>query len=324
MDLRALEAFVWVARLGQFRAAARKLNVTQPAISTRVAMLESELGVKLFERGAQQVSLTHKGRELLEHAQRMLQLRETMLLAANEQIAVRGQLRVGLSETLVHTWFPGLVESINKRFAQLTLEMQVDVKGNLLKALLGRQLDIAFVTEPVSEPSLAKVDLCTYPLAWVASPSLKLPERGVTLEMITRWPIVTYARNSHTHAFIEDLLQRHRIANARIHTSWSMSTTLTMVMNGFGVGTLPLAAAQHELADGKLRVLEVRGATLPEFNFVALYPRGSDSFVAAAVAELARQAAAPSAGAQPDRRALPLSRRLRASRPAAEPREPLR
>jgi len=291
MDLRALEAFVWVARLGQFRAAAKKLSVTQPAISTRVAMLESELGVKLFERGGQQASLTHKGRELLEHAERMLQLRETMRLSANDQVAVRGQLRVGVSETLVHTWFPELVEGINERFPRLTLEMQVDVKANMLKALLARRLDIAFVTEPVSEPSLAKVDLCTYPLAWMASPALKLPARGVTLEMITRWPIVTYARNSRTHAFIEDLLARHHISHARIHTSWSMSTTLTMVMNGFGVGTLPLPAAHQELADGKVRVLNVREAQLPEFNFVALYPRGSDSFVAAAVAELARQAA---------------------------------
>jgi DNA-binding transcriptional LysR family regulator len=291
MDLRAVEAFVWVARLGQFRAAARKLNVTQPAISTRVSLMERELGVRLFERGAQQVALTQKGRELLEPAERMLQLREQMRFSADPQVAVRGQLRLGVSETLVHTWFPALVQRIEEHFPLLTLEMQVDVKPNMLKALAARQLDIAFVTRPVDTSGFAEVDLCTYPLAWMASPSLRFPRGPVTLEMVTKRPVVTYARNSRPLAFIEGLFAREGITGARIYTSWSMSTTLTMVMNGFGVGTLPLAAASQELADGRLRVLDVRGAELPSFDFVAVYPQEPDSFVTAAVAQLAREAA---------------------------------
>ena len=50
IDLRNLETFVWVAQLGGFRSAADKLNTTQPAISARIALLEDELGVKLFDR----------------------------------------------------------------------------------------------------------------------------------------------------------------------------------------------------------------------------------------------------------------------------------
>ena len=75
IDLRNIETFFWVATLGGFRAAAEKLSATQPAISQRIASLESDLGVKLFERDVRGISLTAKGRELLSHAERMLQLR---------------------------------------------------------------------------------------------------------------------------------------------------------------------------------------------------------------------------------------------------------
>ena len=84
-DLRSLEAFVWIAHLGGFRAAAEKLHATQPAISQRIALLERELGVRLFDREPRAVTLTVKGRELLPYAEQILQLRSDMLEAARER-----------------------------------------------------------------------------------------------------------------------------------------------------------------------------------------------------------------------------------------------
>jgi len=75
VDLRNLETFVWVAHLGGFRTAAEKLNTTQPAVSQRIAQLEDELAVKLFQREARGAKLTVKGFELLGYAERMLALR---------------------------------------------------------------------------------------------------------------------------------------------------------------------------------------------------------------------------------------------------------
>ena len=70
-----------MATLGGFRAAAEKLSATQPAIS-RIASLESDLGVRLFDRDVRGIKLTAKGRELLSHAERMLQMRRDMQEAA--------------------------------------------------------------------------------------------------------------------------------------------------------------------------------------------------------------------------------------------------
>ncbi len=74
MEIKQLEAFYWIARLGSFAAAARKLHTTQPAISMRIRQLESDLGTQLFDTSRRTAQLTPKGRDLVDHAASMLTL----------------------------------------------------------------------------------------------------------------------------------------------------------------------------------------------------------------------------------------------------------
>lgn len=68
MNLAQLEAVVWLSRLGNFRKAAKRLGITQPAISLRIRQIERELGVTLFKRGTTSTQLTESGRQLVVYA----------------------------------------------------------------------------------------------------------------------------------------------------------------------------------------------------------------------------------------------------------------
>lgn len=68
MNLAQLEAVVWLSRLGNFRKAAKRLGITQPAISLRIRQIERELGVILFKRGTTSTQLTEGGHQLLAYA----------------------------------------------------------------------------------------------------------------------------------------------------------------------------------------------------------------------------------------------------------------
>ncbi|MGO7425308.1 LysR family transcriptional regulator, partial [Rhizobium ruizarguesonis] len=81
VDFKALETVLWIAQLESFRAAAEKLNTTQPAISVRVAQLEEELGTQLFDRSSRTLSVTPAGRQVLTYADRLLRLRAELLHA---------------------------------------------------------------------------------------------------------------------------------------------------------------------------------------------------------------------------------------------------
>ena len=106
IDPRTLEVFYWVVQLGGFRRAAEKLRTTQPAVSSRIAALEVRLGGSLLDRNRRRrVTLTPRGTALLAYAERILALQGEMMTAlADPAGGLRGTVRLGTSETIVHTW----------------------------------------------------------------------------------------------------------------------------------------------------------------------------------------------------------------------------
>ncbi len=289
-DLRNLETFVWVAHLGGFRAAAEKLNTTQPAVSQRIALLEAELGVRLFDREPRRVVLTPKGNELLPYAERMTQLRADMLQAAREKKAMRGMVRLGVAETIVHTWLAQLIERMHAEYPALTLEIEVDTSPFLRERLVSHQLDIAFLLGPVSEPRMKNVALSSYPLAWVASPDLDIGPEPVPLEVLARWPIITYPRNTRPYITIREMMTRSDMPNVRMYGNASLSTIVRMTLDRIGISAIPPVVIQRELAEKRLRLVRAE-QKLPDLSFTATYPVKPDSYMAEAVAEIARDLA---------------------------------
>ncbi|MFV0282021.1 MAG: LysR family transcriptional regulator, partial [Rhodoblastus sp.] len=142
-DFREIETFYWVATLGSFRAAATRLNTTQPAISQRIAGLEQALGAKILSRAARIAAPTPRGRELLDYAETLLRLRAEMLAAIGDVSTARGELRVGVAETVVLTWLTQFVKAVQARFPQLGLEVEVDISPNLQQRLRVQEVDLA-------------------------------------------------------------------------------------------------------------------------------------------------------------------------------------
>ena len=136
-DFKAIETFLWVVTLGSFRGAAQKLNTTQPAISQRIAQLEREVGVKLLQRDRRMVLPTPSGRQMMVYAEKLIGLRSEMLAAVGDRSAMRGVLRLGVAETIVHTWLSQLIKSVNHAYPNLSLEIEVDITSNLRDPAVG-------------------------------------------------------------------------------------------------------------------------------------------------------------------------------------------
>ncbi|MFY2948398.1 LysR family transcriptional regulator [Achromobacter ruhlandii] len=292
IELRNIETFFWVATLGSFRAASDKLNTTQPAVSQRIASLEADLGVRLFERDARGVKLTAKGHELLSHAERMLQVRRDMFEAAREQNVMTGTVRIGVAETIVQTWLPTLIELVHAAYPALVLEIEVDTTHVLRSHLMSRQIDLAFLMGPVLEARVENLPLCTYPLAWVASPLLELGPEPLTLERIGRLPIVTYPSNSAPYRVVRDMLTRAGVVSPRMYGSASMSMVVRMTLDCIGTSVIAPVFLGKELARGELRILRVDADPLPELSFTATWVQGPDSHAARLIAQMAQKVAA--------------------------------
>src|SRR5258706_16109957 len=108
-SIAQLEAFMWICKLGTFRAAADHLNVTQPTVSLRISELESALGVRLFDKSGRGVILSDEGtlvRRYVEQGIGLLDQMDDMLLTEQP---FNGLLRLGAIDALAMTCLPEVV-----------------------------------------------------------------------------------------------------------------------------------------------------------------------------------------------------------------------
>lgn len=285
-DFKAIETFLWVVTLGSFRGAAQKLNTTQPAISQRIAQLERELGVKLLQRDHRVASPTPSGRQMMIYAEKLIRLRSEMLAVVGDNSAMRGVLRLGVAETIVHTWLSQLIKSVNQAYPNLSLEIEVDITPNLRARLLAQEIDLAFLLGPLTASSVRSRVLSHYPISFLASPALGFGQDKLTVEQLAKFPIITFPRKTQPYEAVRSLFNRPELPPIRLHASASLATVIHMALEGLGIAVIPTAIVESELADGRLQLLST-DLQIPPLIFSASWLASPDTIAIERIADLA-------------------------------------
>jgi DNA-binding transcriptional LysR family regulator len=294
LDFKSIETFLWVVKLGSFRSAAQRMNTTQPAISQRIAQLEREMGVKLLNRDHRVASPTPSGRQMLVYAEKLIGLRAEMMTEICDRSAVRGVLRLGVAETIVHTWLPQLVKRVNEIYPNLSLEIEVDITPNLTARLLAQEIELAFVVGPLSAPDVQSRALCDYDINFLASPLLRLGKIKVTRRDLARFPMITFPRKTRPYEAVRAVFDRPDLPPIRLHASASLATVIHMAIEGLGIAVIPSAIVENELAAGRLQLLDT-DVKLSPLTFTASWLAAPDTASIERVAGLAHQLAQASA-----------------------------
>src|ERR1700731_1739239 len=293
-DFKAIETFMWVVTLGSFRGAAQKLNTTQPAISQRIAQLEREVGVRLLQRDRRMVLPTPSGRQKMLYAEKLIGLRTEMMAVIGDRSAMRGVLRLGVAETIVHTWLPQLIKSVNTAHPNLSLEIEVDITPDLSTRLLAQEIDLVFLVGPLSASGVRNRVLCDYPIGILASPSLGLGDKTLKVQDLAKFPIITFPRRSQPYEIVRSLFNRPGLSPIRLHASASLATVIHMAVEGLGIAVIPASIVENELADGRLQLLST-DLKIPPLTFSASWLASPDTLAVELVADLAARIAKDSA-----------------------------
>jgi LysR family transcriptional regulator, cell division regulator len=154
MEFSDLNLFATVARHGNITKAAQRLNTVQSNVTTRLRLLEEELGVPLFQRHHQGVTLTRAGHDLLPFAQQA----EALLQKARDTVSHNGQphgaLRLGSMETTAAARLPALLKAYAPSHRNVDIAVETGTTRNLIQAVLEYRLDGAFVAGPVEHDDL--------------------------------------------------------------------------------------------------------------------------------------------------------------------------
>lgn len=295
MNLRFLETFLWIARLGSFRAAAGKLNLTQAAVSGRIASLENDLGLPLFERGSREIRLTPAGRTLIRYAEQIMAADQAMREALKGPRTVQGRIRLGIVESIVHTWFAPFMTRLHDTYPHLEIELTVESTLRLHDLIKRGAIDVALQTDPVIAEGIWNRPLGRLRMGFIGGPGAEVGET-ITLEQIVhRWPIVTFPRHSQPHTSLLEVIEREGTSMPRIHFVSSIAASIQLIDNGLGVGTLPVAALHSGIQEGLYRLLPC-SVGLPDLRLIVSWQPDplaglSEAVIAVAIDEMHRFAA---------------------------------
>ena len=274
MRIRNLDTFYWIASLGSFRAAAEHLNLTQPAISARIQVLEQDLGAQVFVREVRNAELTSEGRRLMIYAERLMYLEQDVLAAFADTSSLEQNIRLGASETIVSTWLPDFLGHLNQSRAHLSFDLRVDSTDNLRNALVARELDLAFLMGPVAEISITNHEICAYEMIFAATKSTAVLNDVWTIDDIASQSVLTFASNTKPSRQLRELLTPHSSQIPDMTTSTSLGAIIRLAKSGMGICAVPRAAIEAELAAGELVQLAT-DVPLPAISFTASYVSGS-------------------------------------------------
>ncbi len=150
MELRHLRYFVAVAEGLNFRRAAERLRIAQPALSAQIKSLEDDLGVRLFERTTRSVKLTQSGVMLLEEARAVLAAASQAERRAKEaQQGLVGTLRLGVIAPAANSWLAGILRQFRQRFPGVQLSLFDLTSPEQFEQLRAGELDAGLLRPPV-------------------------------------------------------------------------------------------------------------------------------------------------------------------------------
>ena len=255
MNLKQLESFVWIARLGGFSAAAAKLHTTQPAISQRIRELEAELGVRLINRTQKTLSLTPKGRECLEYAERVLNDASDLVAHVGSTESISGRARLGIGESIALTWLPDLLSMLGQSYPNLSVDLVVDLTKPLCHGLETGDFDVIILggASPASQCKI--VELGSTTLAWMAKPDKSLCSRAMTARDLQSYRILMLSHDTQVNRIAEEWFARFGQHPERRDICNSMSILASLAMAGRGISLLPPLLFRREVEEGKLCII---------------------------------------------------------------------
>ena len=261
MDSQTLTAFLAVAETRSFSLAGERLHLTQPAVSKRIALLESQLNIKLFDRIGRAVTLTEAGTLLIERARHILQdMDDTRLALSNLSGQVSGQLKIATSHHIGLHRLPPILKAFTAEYPQVALDIQfVDSewaygavhRGEIelgIITLASHQLSERLISQEIWSDPLVFMASKDHPLAKIKTPSAK---------DISRYSAVFPGENTFTKRIVTQCFDEMGLELEIMMKSNYLETLKMMVNIGLAWSVLP-----KTMLSGGLRNITPRGLSI--------------------------------------------------------------
>ncbi|MGJ3238473.1 MAG: LysR family transcriptional regulator [Anaerolineae bacterium] len=262
MEIGQLEAFDRVARDGNFTRAAEAMGLTQPAVSTRIALLESELGGQLFERRGRTLLLTPLGERFLPYAQRIIALRDDAQQVVNDfHSGVRGQVKIAAPTPFLLSYMIDTLSQFRQVHPAVDILIRERNKTTIFDLLLDNSLTLGLVNAPVfarEMTQLLRMRDPIVPITGATHPLAQQLDQPLKMEDLYQHTVFRVSMFPQMSAFIDEVAESARGGSGGAVIAVPMVMARRLVMMGQGMTFLPESYVRAPIQSGEFVRLSIR------------------------------------------------------------------
>jgi DNA-binding transcriptional LysR family regulator len=207
MNLKALQSLLAIHDAQSFQEAARRLGVTQSAVSMQIKTLENDLGVELFDRSVRPPSMTNAAVAIIKPAREIIALAQSIRESLHDQSTLAGHLSLGAVSTSTLSFLPDGLIAVRRRYPGITIKVETGLSGVLLDHVKSGSLDAAIITEPKEIPPGLRCEvLVRESLALVCS--IESNKEPLALNDVMKMPFIRFNRRAGVGQIIEAFLAK--------------------------------------------------------------------------------------------------------------------
>lgn len=258
-DLRQLRAFVAVVEEGSFTLAARRIFVTQSAVSHSLRTLEEQLSCRLLDRSGKRVAVTAEGELLLRRCKRVIfELEQATRDLDGLRRWGQTRIRIGAPHSLCHFLIPSVLREFRDCFPRCEPVIEAGDTTAMLDRLSGSDLDLVVGLKPRGKSDEGYRPMFRDRLAFVVSPFHSWAQNvDSVLETIGEQQFIIYAKATETHRLIEEWLDQKGGRGKKPLVLGDMQAIKEMAKLGIGVGIVAPWVAAREVGEGSLKVVDI-------------------------------------------------------------------
>jgi DNA-binding transcriptional LysR family regulator len=242
LSLDQLHAVVEVVELGSFSAAARSLNLTQPAVSLQVRELEQRLGVQLVERLGKRAYATAAGAELIERAHRIeREVDDAIDAMRRRRDGGLARIRIGTGGSILAYLLPPALRTLRRKHPNIEIVVMTGTTDEIAARIGRNDLDIGLVTMPVVERSLSVVLVRSDPMVAVLPPTEQDAPRTLDAATLGRYPLIFDSTGATMHQIARGWFRAAGI-EPRAAMELGHAAMRNLISAGLGASILPIEA----------------------------------------------------------------------------------
>lgn len=264
MELKQLSYFMTVVKEGTISAAAKKLHLSQPPLSTQMKLLEEEFGCMLFERGPRKIRLTEAGRILYERASTLVELSElTRQELLDHRDGITGALRLGVISSVGSTLLPGWAAGFHREYPSIRFEVLEGNTYQLLDQVHSNLVELVIVRTPFHGENLQCFSLCEEPMLAVGhrhffEKAISAEATEISLLSLSRLPLILYRR---WETPLHEVFEQDGLTFTCFCRNDDARTTACWADMGLGVGIIP-ASCRSLLSNPQTRIYPIQDSRL--------------------------------------------------------------